>query len=356
MTISGLRELTEHRGPFASVYVGTVSDTEDAAQQQRLQVRAVREALSEDGAQADVLDAVEQGLADLPPGRAGQAVIADADGLLLAKQLPQPPDRTTTRVSPMPYLLPLLRLRRATQPHVVALVDERGADLYTVDAHGVRTDHTLEGTQHPVHKVRGGGFAHQSMQSRVEETVRRTIDATAEDVERLADQVGAAFVIVAGEITARTALGGALASHRHHVVQLEGFNRQDPPGRAEFEQRVDQVIDRQAEDHLHEVAARFEQGSAHELAVQGVPATADALARRNVETLLIEPGSLGDRDVHVGSDPTFVQADDPRTGDSVRRRADEALPLAAVAADSEIVVVDPEFGLTEGVGAVLRHS
>ncbi|MDN2502588.1 hypothetical protein FHY52_38765, partial [Nocardia nova] len=78
MTISGLRELTEHPGPFASVYIETVSD------------------------------AVERGLSDPPPGRAGQAVIADADGVLLTAALPEPPARTTVRLSDMPYLLPLL--------------------------------------------------------------------------------------------------------------------------------------------------------------------------------------------------------------------------------------------------------
>lgn len=123
--------MTEHPGPFASIYIETVSDTEDAAHQQRLRSRAVRKALDGDGADSAVLDAVERGLSDPPPGHAGQAVIADADGVLLTEALPEPPARTTVRLSSMPYLLPLLQSRSPALAHVVAVVDDRGADLYT---------------------------------------------------------------------------------------------------------------------------------------------------------------------------------------------------------------------------------
>ncbi|NKY87385.1 baeRF2 domain-containing protein [Nocardia veterana] len=355
MTISGLRELTDHRGPFASVYIGTVSDTEDAAHQQRLRVRAVRDALREEGATEAVLDAVEQGLGDPPPGRAGQAVIADADGLLLSEPLPEPPARTTVRLSAMPYLLPLLQLRRPPVAYAVVVVDDRGADLYTVDATGRRTDRRTESAPFPEHKVHGGGTAHRSMQSRVEETVRRTIDATAEEVARLADRADATVIVVAGEIGARTALAGALASHRRHIVQIEGFTRETPYDRAEFERRVDEVLSEQWHDRFLDIVGRFEQGRAHGLAVQGVAAAAEALSQRNIETLLIDPAAIGERAVHVGADPTEVEAASLPSGRSALRRADEALPLAALAADAEIVTTDGEPGLTEGVGAVLRH-
>ena len=137
--------MTERPGPFASVYIETVSDTEDAAHQQRLRSRAVRETLDEDGAESAVLDAVERGLSDPPPGRAGQAVIADVDGVLLTAALPEPPARTTVRLSDMPYLLPLLQLRPPAVAHVVVVVDDRGADLYAVDGDGHRTDRRTGG-------------------------------------------------------------------------------------------------------------------------------------------------------------------------------------------------------------------
>ncbi|WP_094026296.1 baeRF2 domain-containing protein [Nocardia cerradoensis] len=355
MTISGLRELTEHPGPFASVYIETVSDTEDAAHQQRLRSRAVREALDGNGADRAVLDAVERGLSDPPPGRAGQAVIADADGVLLTEALPEPPARTTVRLSSMPYLLPLLQLRSPAMAHVVAVVDDRGADLYTVDGDGHRTDHRTEGAQHPVHKAHGGGWAHRSMQSRVEETVRRTIDATAEEVVRLADEAGAGLIVVAGEISARTALVGALASHHRRVVQIDGFTRHTSEDRADLDRRVGEVLQDLARTRVRDVLGEFEQRRAHELAVQGLPGVAAALTERNVETLLIDPAVIGDRAVHVGQDPTAVQASDLPSGRGVVRRADEALPLAALAAGADIVTIDRDPAPTDGVAALLRH-
>ncbi|MFF0454046.1 Vms1/Ankzf1 family peptidyl-tRNA hydrolase [Nocardia africana] len=355
MTISGLRELTEHPGPFASVYIETVSDTEDAAHQQRLRSRAVRETLDEDGADGAVLDAVDRGLSDPPPGHAGQAVIADADGVLLTEALTEPPARTTVRLSDMPYLLPLLQLRPPALAHVVAVVDDRGADLYSVDADGHRTDVRTEEAHHPEHKVRGGGWSHRSMQSRVEETVRRAIDATAEEVVRLADAAGAELIVVAGEISARTALVGALASHHRQAVQLDGFTRQANEDRAELDRRVGEVLRDRARSRFRDLMDGFEQRRAHELAVQGLPGVAAALTERNVETLLIDPTVIGDRAVHVGADPTAVQAADLPPGHSVVRRADEALPLAALAAGSDIVTVDRDPVLTDGVAALLRH-
>ncbi|WP_439117629.1 baeRF2 domain-containing protein, partial [Nocardia nova] len=80
--------------------------------------------------------------------------------------LPEPPARTTVRLSDMPYLLPLLQLRPPAVAHVVVVVDDRGADLYTDDGDGHRTDRRTEGAHHPEHKVHGGGWSHRSMQSR----------------------------------------------------------------------------------------------------------------------------------------------------------------------------------------------
>ncbi|MBV7706215.1 hypothetical protein NOVA_25865 [Nocardia nova] len=355
MTISGLRELTERPGPFASVYIETVSDTEDAAHQQRLRSRAVRETLDEDGAESAVLDAVERGLSDPPPGRAGQAVIADVDGVLLTAALPEPPAHTTVRLSDMPYLLPLLQLRPPAVAHVVVVVDDRGADLYAVDGDGHRTDRRTEGAHHPEHKVRGGGWSHRSMQSRVEETVRRTIDATAEEVVRLADGAAAGLIVVAGEISARTALVGALASHHRQVVQLDGFTRQANDDRADLDRRVAEVLQDRTRARFRDLVDGYEQRRAHELAVQGLPGVAAALTERNVETLLIDPAVIGDRAVHAGPDPTAVQASDLPSGHINLRRADEALPLAALAAGAGIVTIDRDPVPTDGVAALLRH-
>jgi hypothetical protein len=174
-------------------------------------------------------------------------------------------------------------------------------------------------------------------------------------VVRLADEAGAGLIVVAGEISARTALVGALASHHRRVVQIDGFTRQASDDRADLDRRVGQLLQDRQRSRVRDVLDGFEQRRTHELAVQGLPGVAAALAERNVETLLIDPAVIGDRAVHVGQDPTAVQASALPSGPGVVRRADEALPLAALAAGADIVTIDRDPAPTDGVAALLRH-
>ncbi len=288
------------------------------------------------------------------PGRAGQAVIADADRVVLTEALPTPPARTTVRLSGLPYLLPLLQLGSAAAPYAVAVVDDHGADLHAVDDEGRRIHRTTEGTRHPARKPHGDQPAHRSAHSRVEETIRRTIDDTAGETKRLADAAAADLIVVAGDISARTALSGALISHNRHVVQLEGLTRRNRHDRVAVDRRVHEVLDDRVRARS-DIAGRFEQARAHGLAVQGLGDTAAALTERNVEALLIDPAAVGERTVYIGSDPARVQRTRLPSDGGTRCRADEALPLAALAVDAGIVTTDRQLRLTDGVGGLLRH-
>jgi len=166
-------------------------------------------------------------------GRAGLAVVG-ADGEVLVEEvLPRPPAREVTRFSELPYLLPLAELTEPAVPHVVVVVDKVGADFLAVDGRGrVATTEHVAGRDHPVHKVRGGGWSQLSMQRRVEETVKHNVDTVAEETARLARAVGARAVVVAGEVRARSAVLAALPHPASDVaVEAQAGGRAAGAGR-----------------------------------------------------------------------------------------------------------------------------
>ncbi|MBF6327816.1 Vms1/Ankzf1 family peptidyl-tRNA hydrolase [Nocardia transvalensis] len=358
MVTTSLRELADHEGPFVSVYVDSIQNTEDAQHQQRLRRRAIRGELTERGAPAALLEAVDDALTTAPPGRAGQAVIAGRDEVLVAEALPTPPPQPVVRLSPLPYLLPLLQLREPTTPYVLVIADRSGADIRGVDARGHRLVQTVRGVEHPLHKVGGGGWSHRSLQQHVEDTVRRNVAAVAAEVARLADRAGATLVLVAGETTIRSAVTDALVPRGRRVIQLESGSRAPGSDPEAMEAQVRRILHEEAELRRRAVVELFtqERARARGLAAQGIAATTAALREANADTLLIDADTLGDRAVRVGTDPTQVVPVDLALNRTWLRRADEALPLAALAGRGCVVTTGRDHAPAEGVGALLRHG
>ncbi|WP_282779087.1 hypothetical protein [Nocardia sp. CC201C] len=113
MVRTSLRELVDRTGPFASVYFDSSHDSEAAARELTARCRSMRERLDRAGASATTLAALDIAFAAGPRsvGRCGRALVADAATVLVDEQLPAPPAAQIVRVSPLPYLLPLLEQR-----------------------------------------------------------------------------------------------------------------------------------------------------------------------------------------------------------------------------------------------------
>src|SRR5829696_4327149 len=208
-----LRDLIASQGPFATAYLDFSHDTEDADAKLELRRRAVRDELLELGAERDTVDAIDAAIESHEPavGRAGLAVIGADGSVLHTELLPDPPPLPVVRHAPLPYLLPLAEHASRTVPYVLAVVDRTGADIRAVNAAGATAEAgEVQGSEHQVHEVRGGGWAHRSIRSRIEENVRHNLDEVAERVARLAIEVSARVVMVAGEVQARAGLLAAL--------------------------------------------------------------------------------------------------------------------------------------------------
>ncbi|WP_330231687.1 Vms1/Ankzf1 family peptidyl-tRNA hydrolase [Nocardia sp. NBC_00508] len=357
--MADLRRIIEKHGPFASVCFDSSHDTEDAARQLQLHWHSIDAELESSGARPRMRRLLAQEIERHPParGRCGRLLIADETEVLADERLPSPPDVETVRVSPLPYLLPLIEVESEQIPHVVAVVDRVGSELYSLDEHGAEFDETLRGADHPVHKVRRGGWSHRTIQQRVEKTTRRNLREFAREVGRLADSVHADIVVLAGEVQARSDLRAEIGAQGRNVIEAESGTLAPNSDPTALDAEVRELLHRAAADRRRQLLDRFaaELGRPAGLAVTGLAGTSSALRAANVERMLLNRRALGDRLVLAGTTPGPLISPATSGWAGEMRRADEALPVAALATDAAITVVDDATPLRDGVGALLRH-
>lgn len=361
MNTGDLRRVLDHPGPFATVHLDGSHDTESADQELALRWRAAREDLAAHDVSAATLDALEDALLAGEPtvGRAGRLLVGARGEVLLDRTLPGPPPVPVTRVGPLPYLMPLVEHDTTQVPYVAALVNKAGADVRVVDADGVvRTEETTEGQDHPLHKVRGGGWSHQRIQKNVEEAVHQNATLVVEELTRLVDDVHARLLVVGGEEQVITHLERQLPPRCTSILATPPAGRREAP--AEFEQAVEELALERATVEHDELVERFRAQLAADrgLAVQGLADTVAALREHNAEAVVI--GNVGDATLWYGENPRSLARTEEElralgVQDAVEARADEVLPDFAFRIDADVVSAEEPAGLIDGVGVLRRH-
>ncbi|MFD2420117.1 Rv2629 family ribosome hibernation factor [Amycolatopsis pigmentata] len=364
MHTASLRTLTEDEGPFVSVHIDESHDTEDAAKRLRLRLKEVEAELDEQGADRPTTDAVLRAIQESPPpvGSAGRSVIAAHGRVLLDRRLAAPPPAQVARFSALPYLLPVFSHTVEEPDHVVVLVDRTGADITVHHADGSVETETAHGREHPVHKVRGGGPGHRDIQHRAEETARHNLEEVAEQVAKAVERARARLVVLAGEVQARSALHDLLPEPVRRITSAVDEGGRGPgASEAGLDRRIHELLVGRQLAVLDDAAERFRAESGREsgLAVGGLRGVTDALAEANVATVLI--GDPPEATVFTGPEPTQIGVEKPRleavgVASPSERRADEAIPFAAIAVGADVVVMDERLDLPEGFAALLRHA
>lgn len=360
MDTSPLRDLTTAPGPFASVHFDFSHDTEDAGKQLDLRLKEIEAALSDQQADPATIEAVVRTVRDSEPpvGKAGRSIVAAHGSVLLDRHLAAPPPAPVVRFSALPYLLPLVTHEAETLPYLVVVTDQVGAEI-TGHGRGAPHTETVEGADPPAVQG-GGGPAHRVKQPG--ETARQNLDEVARHITKAVERSHAGLVVLAGEVQARSALRERLPEPVSRITtEVDGGSRASGSSREELDRHVHELLAGRRQASLDDVTEKFraESGRASGLAVSGLEAVTTALAQANVATLLV--GSPGDTTVFAGPEPAQVavgkaglQALGVREPE--QRRADEAIPFAAVATGAEVVVLDERADLWEGFGALLRHA
>lgn len=366
MNATRFRKLAASNGPFASVYIDDSHNTEDARHAVELRWRALKDELDAVGAPGEVIAAVGDLVLDgTPPvGRSGRAVIAGPDGVLVDEHLLRPPVTPVARWSPAPYLIPLIEHGAEAPRHAVVAVDHTGADIEVLDESGkVVVSETVDGKGYPVHHASSAESpGYGDPQQRSDEQSRQNVRGIAVRLTALVDDEKPERLFVIGETTSVSDLTAELPQRvADLVVDLQLGARHSTISTEDRQKAIAVELERAHNRELADTAERFEAGIGHDpaVAVEGLTSVCGALRNGEVDTLII--GDVGDATVVDGGDlltlaPTPEILSELGVGPERTLRADEALPMAAVAIGAELVRIDERITPKDGVAAVLRFA
>jgi hypothetical protein len=359
--VPDLARVAEAEGPFLSLYLRTEAAVENAGAQVKQHWKTVRRDLVERGVEDGLLKEIDEIVPRAHLEGECLAVIGGVHQILHVEHGPavSPIDEATW--GPLPRLLPIVRWRQSEPPYMLVLTDRSGADLFGFRRGAPELEATVEGEHDELRKVGPGGWAQRRFQQRAEDSWEHNAKQVAERVERLLAQIQPVFVAVGGDVRAVHLLRDSLSTHFDDLIHvIEGERPWEGKG-----DPIPDVVDELVEQHVREATAglleRFaEERGQDDKAVEGVAATARALAQAQVAVLLIADESTDDRHLWFGPDPALLSPIEQDLKDlgveaPVRERAADVLIRGALGTGAGIRVVDAG-AVEEGVGALLRWS
>jgi hypothetical protein len=225
----------------------------------------------------------------------------------------------------------------------------------------VDEEKTVEGDTFHIRKVNAGGWAHDHWQNNAENQWEANAGRVAERITSYARRLSPQFVLIAGDVRARTILTG-LASDvwKDLAVTMDEGGRAAGADRAPVDRRAAELVAEHEARECAEVLEQVEAAGAHGLSVTGTDRVVEALRKNQVETLVLgdEPGEgtllVGNSPLELGVNQEDMDAMGVK-GEVVP--ADGALVAAAVATKAGVVVV-PASALPGDVqvAAVLRYT
>jgi hypothetical protein len=357
-----LAELVHGPGPFLSFYLNTEPAIERASQRSQTRWKTVRSDLEDQEVSDHLLDEIELLVPDAHLRGKCLAVIGGAEQVLHVEHGPTVSPKDEAAVGPIPQLLPIVRWRQVEPPYVVVLIDRTGADLFGVRRGSPDLETEVQGDHDELRKVGPGGWSQRRFQQRAEDTWQQNAEQVAAAVERIVVQIQPAFVAVAGDVRAVQLLRDSLPKEVDALVQvIEGERPWDGKGDP-IPEEVHELVERSVREATEDLLARFdEERGQQDKATEGVEATARALARAQVATLLIAERTEDDRSLWFGPDPALLattEQDLKGLGvDSAEEGpARDVLVRAALATGASLRVVEDADRVRAGVGALLRWS
>lgn len=332
-----LKSLCDQPGPTVSVYLRRGHEPGDQGSETRLRWRRLHDTLAEQHARAADVSAVEavagDAISDARFGDQVLAIFASGGHVVASFELDSCEEPDGAVVGRWPHLEPLLRWQQQHAPHVVAVVDRTGGYLtgYAADGSVVQAE-TVTGPDDEIERNNPGGWSQGRYQRRAEDSWAHNAAAVGRRLTTMSDNMAALAIIVAGDVRAVQMLIDSLPDRLQKSVVIapdgslghaDGHLRVDPAARAAI------VGGAATEAHRGRLEG-FDDAVGARRAVEGAADVRAALDQGAVKELFI---------VHGEAAPEL----------------EDALVAAAVAEDSDVLVLQPdEVTLVGGVGATLR--
>ena len=328
-----LNRLFDDEGPFLSAYMNTEPAIEKAAQRDKLEWKALRDAAHADGADDRMLAQVDPLVRDAHLHGRALAVIATASRVLRVEHLAWPVRQELGRCASLPSIALLIEAEQSRVCHLLVTIDRRGADLSLIDGTAVEETETINEDRYPIRKVKAGGWSQPRYQHRAEKNWDTEAHDIATQVTQLVDEHDPRLVVVVGDVRMIELLQKALPKHVGERLRVIGTGTRTEDG-SDDERRHDamRMAATAVAGDTGVLLEKFrEERGQGDLAVDGAQATVDALAKAQIEVLLVHD----DRDDKYGMvraaagarrEPTrrstALGVDEPREG----RLVDVAIP------------------------------
>ena len=373
MKIDWLKPLLGTPGPFATVYIDATRIGE-GDREVRERWRGLRRALEKAGAQAELVESLEEEI--LRPTRVGgphgRVMVAnERDGILVDQVIKEPPAVQKATFGPVPELLQAARAADDSVDYLRVLVDRQGADLTWSEDGGhapYASPEVVEGSHDVINKVSTGGMRHKRLETRAEDSWERNAEVVAAEIERQVVAHRPELILLSGDVRAVSLLRGELGKKTLElVVDVPGGARAPGVNEGAFEAHIHHAL---AEFRLRRREAVLEEFRSERGrnvgGVSGLESVVAVLARGQVRELLLsdEYGpdtELAGQEVWVGSQPlelaltTAGLAELGVSDGAYQLPATVALVRAALGQDAGLTFVPADsVALSDGVGAVLR--
>lgn len=284
-------------------------------------------------------------------GRSGRGVVAAQGSVLINEHLIRPPAMSVARVSRLPYLVPLVEHAVEHHTYLLVAVDHAGGDV-TVHRNDHDRSESVDGGGYPVHHAHRAETPGLGDPQRTVDNARaKNIRAVSERLTSLVDVTKAQARFVLGEVQSRSDLIADLPERAaERVVELKIGARHSGVDDDEVRHAIDTEFLRRRVAVIDDAAQRFQAGHASGLAADRFDAVYAALRDGAVETLII--GDIGDATVVLGDEVTTIAPNE----DVLSELGHEALPMAAIATDANLVRTDERIAPADGVAAALRNA
>lgn len=306
------------------------------------------------------------------------AVVVMTDEPVIVEPLAEPLRQEYTVVGALPALASIIEHRQRDIPAVVLRIDRRGADISWM-GEGASGQTSVDGRDKFITKVNAGGWSHARYHRFAENAWERTATDTAEELERIVEEIDAHVVLLAAETRMAEML-------RRHISPSVAELLRGVPG-ARSEDGSDEQREEEAKRWLRTAVAeesvellQLFQERRHQpepSAVSGAEGTFAALRAGQVDTLLIndagadEPmarfdwddplrvaliGPVSDRSSRNGtSGDDYAGSIDASSTTGMARRCDVAI-RAALLSGAHVHIVPKGRRLDDGIGALLRWA
>ena len=349
-------------GPFLTVVLTTDAAVENAAQHDELRWKSLRSELADGGVPERVLAHVDPLVGDARLEGRTLVAIANEAGVAHVEHgddPDDPDDHAEGWWGELPRLLPVMRIRQATVPHIVVLIDRDGADLFAFRVEGADVHREVDPDVEPMARSKPGGWSQRRYQQRAENSWEQGAGDVAKELLAMVERVQPAVIVVAGDVRAVGFLRDALPPDVDERVRVVEGERPRGGGAGGVPEDVADVVRRARDERLDAVVSKFdEELGQRDLAVEGASETVAALSRAQVEVLLIRDTD-DETTAWIGPEPTMLAID---RGDLEALGVDEprevrlvdALVRAALGTSAGVRLLRDERGPAGGIGALLR--